>query len=901
MQGLVAAAGKIAMLNKEDLRADFSKKPKEYYSVKLFEDQGFERKKCSQCDKFFWTTDPERVLCGDSAHEPYSFIKEKQKTVEYVEFWNRFATFFKKNGHEVIEKYPVVSRWRQDLYFTIASIQDFQRIEGGRIAFEYGANPLIVPQICMRFNDIPNVGLTGRHLTSFMMAGQHAFNYPKEGYWRDRTIELNYKFLTEELGVKKKDLTYIEDVWAMGDFSEFGPCLEFFSNGLELGNNVFTQFEYTNGQVKELDGKVVDVGWGWERQPWFYTGTDTMYDAIFRKQLEFIHKSGGTKPDTKMYSKVAGMFGTIDATETKDFAKVEKQIIKKSGISEKDYFATIKPMQVAYAIADHTRSLLFGITDGALPSNVGGGYNLRIILRRIFDFVEEHNIGIDLMKVMEMHAKDLKPLYGDIDTSLDEIARVLDVEKRRYQNTKESAGRILNQIIERKEKLTDEKVRTLYESNGITPEFIRSTAAKKGIDLDVSDEAYNSIVKGNFVAKQKKQHDMGIDTSKLEKTEKLYYKGNATEAEAKAVKIEGNMVVLDKTPFYPEGGGQESDHGTINGIRVKEAQSISGVIVHALESKPTFKEGAKVKCAVDQERRKRLVAHHTATHLISAAARAVLGKHAWQEGAHKGADKAHIDVAHYEKLNDEQVRQIENRANEYVLNGIKVSINEMNRADAEAKFGFSIYQGHGVPASRIRIVEVRDLKGKLIDAEACGGLHIAGMESTVGIIKIISTARISDGINRIEFTAGEASKERINQMEGEIDSLVRAAGIDRDKLHTGLSAKLDELKKYRESYGAASDELASYISATLAGSKEKTISFAVTYDRAMMRKIATLTTEKKPEAVVIILNEATGEAVCIAGPKSGKKAIDEAKAYAKRNKKEFKGGGAEKIAEGKLS
>ncbi|MGI0134209.1 MAG: alanine--tRNA ligase-related protein, partial [Candidatus Micrarchaeaceae archaeon] len=245
------------MISKDELRNDFSKKPKEYYTVKTFSDEGFERRQCKECRKHFWTTDSDRDLCGDPSHEPYSFMREKTKDVEYSEFWNKFSKFFKDEGHTIIERYPVVSRWRQDLYFTIASIQDFQRIENGRVSFEYNANPLLVPQICMRFNDIPNVGVTGRHFTSFMMAGQHAFDYPKAGYWRDRTIELDYKFLVDVLGVKKKDLTYVEDVWAMGDFSEFGPCLEGFANGLELVNNVFTQFEYQNDKISELKGKVV--------------------------------------------------------------------------------------------------------------------------------------------------------------------------------------------------------------------------------------------------------------------------------------------------------------------------------------------------------------------------------------------------------------------------------------------------------------------------------------------------------------------------------------------------------------------------------------------------------------------------------------------------------------------
>ena len=180
------------MLSKDELRKGFSKEYEKYYGTKLFKDEGFERKKCRICGKYFWTADSSRELCGDSEHEPYTFMKDRPTSIGYEEFWKKFAGFFKKEGHEEIKKYPVVSRWRQDLYFTIASIQDFQRIENGAMSFEYSANPLVVPQICLRFNDIPNTGVTGRHFTSFMMAGQHAFNYPKEGYWRDRTIKLNY-------------------------------------------------------------------------------------------------------------------------------------------------------------------------------------------------------------------------------------------------------------------------------------------------------------------------------------------------------------------------------------------------------------------------------------------------------------------------------------------------------------------------------------------------------------------------------------------------------------------------------------------------------------------------------------------------------------------------------------
>ena len=586
--------------------------------------------------------------------------------------------------------------------------------------FEYNANPLVVPQICMRFTDTANVGLTGRHLTSFMMAGQHAFNYPKEGYWRDKTIELNYKVLTELVGVKKKELSYIEDVWAMGDFSEFGPCLESFSNGVEIVNSVFTQFEYVEGKIEELKGKVVDVGWGFERLLWFYCGTDTLYDAVFPKELDYIYKSTAMKTNRKLYTKVAPYFGSLDATESKNIKELELKVMAKAGVPANEYYDTIKPMQASYAIADHTRTLLFGISDGALPSNVGGGYNLRVILRRVFDFMEQYKMDLDIMKLIELHAHDLKPLFKDIGDSLGEINDVIETERRRYASTKETALSIASQIIAKREPLTDQRLKTLYESNGITPDFLNSVAESKGIRLEIPDEAYNSIIKGEFAGKAKEKKRFPMKTEGLPKTEKLYYGANAYASESKVLATYGEFVVLDRTPFYPEGGGQESDTGMIGEVKVKEAQSVEGVIVHIMEHAVDFKKGSTVRCLVDPERRIRLVAHHTATHLVSAAARSVLGKHAWQEGAHKGPNKAHIDVSHYEKLSDEQIKAIEDTANSYITHGMKVSVEELDRKDAEGRFGFTIYQGHGVPASRLRIVQVRDAQRQ---AHRCRGVR----------------------------------------------------------------------------------------------------------------------------------------------------------------------------------
>ncbi|MCL4371794.1 alanine--tRNA ligase [Candidatus Marsarchaeota archaeon] len=887
------------MLDKESLRKEFSEKPELYYSTKLFEREGFIRKQCKGCGKFFWTADESREYCGDSEHEGYSFMKKDPEEVSLEKFWSKFSKFFEDNGHAVIERYPVVSRWRQDLYFTIASIQDFQRIENGVMSFEYNANPLLVPQMCLRFNDIPNVGVTGRHFTSFIMAGQTAFNYPKEGYWRDRTMELNYEVLTKIVGVKKKDLTYVEDVWAMGDFSEFGPSIEAFSGGLEMVNNVFTQFEYNNEVRRELSGKVVDVGWGLERLVWFKSGSQTAYDQVFKEALDYIHKESGIRPNTALYSKVAGQFGKIDLSESKSFEDVELKVAKAAGISMEEYTSIIKPMQAAYAIADHAKTLLFAITDGALPSNVGGGYNLRVILRRIFDFRSRYRMSFDMRELMEIIAKSMSHMYPELSSSIDELEDVIRVEKERYENTMASAIKTINGIIDRHEKITPERMRVLYESNGITPDLVNGVAASRGVTLELPESSYSSIIKGDFTEKPNKKDRFDLDVSGIKKTEKLFY-NFALESDSKVLLCSSDMVVLDKTPFYAESGGQEADHGTIDGIKVKDVQSQNGVIVHLLEGRPNFKVGSKVHCLVDRKRRMQLIAHHTATHLISAAARSVLGKHAWQEGAHKGVAKAHIDIAHYEKLSDKQIKEIEATANSYLQNGIRVTMKEMDRNEAESKFGFSIYQGHGIPVARPRIVEITDMEGNMIDAEACGGIHAMGIESIIGTIKIIGSQRIHDGIDRLEYVAGLASYKHINSMEEKLLEAERILGTDSSKLTDTLSQMSKQLSEYKSAIESMKSEKVSQAAEKLLSSNEKSMIYEMDYDIDMLRQIATKVVDTDSSRIIILHNK-SGNVVCISGNDSGKDASEFIKSsLAKLKAKEFRGGGSKRIAQGML-
>jgi alanyl-tRNA synthetase len=884
-------------ISKEGLREEFSRKYEDYYKVRLFDEEGFTRKKCRLCGKNFWSI-TDRDTCDEPDHTQYSFFKDSPKSMSYTELWKRFAGFFEKNGHTAIGRYPVVSRWRQDLYFTIASIQDFQRIENGAMGFEYGANPLVVPQICLRFSDIENVGVTGRHFTGFMMAGQHAFNWPKEGYWKDDTIDLNYRFLTGVLGVKKEDLVYMEDAWAMGDFSEFGPCLESFSNGLELVNSVFTQFGVGAGGRKELDGKVVDVGWGFERLLWFYTGLDNAYEAVFPDLIKKIEQESGMEIDRKLFKRFSSVASELDISEKGDYKAKLAEAMRKSGITAEEYSRKVRPLQAVYAILDHVRTLLFAVSDGAMPSNIGGGYNLRIILRRSLGFVEEYGLGLDLADIARQEAEELKDLYPELRDSLDTFAKIVGIEKERYAKSRENAGRMVDGIISKKREMSKSELRTLYESHGITPELISSVAEAKGVSIRMPDSTYEDIIKGDFTGREKEK-GAGLSIPEgMEPTKKLYYE-YATASRSAVLHARGNQIILDITPFYPDGGGQAADHGTINGLGVVDVQKAGDVIVHIMDGdvKDRVVEGSVAECLVDKERRERLMVHHTSTHMMSAAARSVLGKHAWQEGTRKEADKAHIDIVHYDRLNDGDVSALERFVNSRAFNGIRVRVEDMERGEAENRFGFSIYQGHGVPSKIMRIVIIEDRDGNLIDAEACGGLHVAGRESLIGMIKIVNASRIHDGVNRIEFVAGNAALDYFDREHSELKTI--AAGMNSERFETA-----DKVYKLKEDYrnAAKSAEQASAALALEMCQKVRDSASAEVVLQPMsvgidvLRKVVNRLVDEN-EGKAVLATSASGNFVCVSGKASGVNALE----FAQRalSSRGFTGGGSARAAEGR--
>jgi len=249
------------------------------------------------------------------------------------------------------------------------------------------------------------------------------------------------------------------------------------------------------------------------------------------------------------------------------------------------------------------------------------------------------------------------------------------------------------------------------------------------------------------------------------------------------------MVILDKTVVYPTSGGQLHDIGTINNQKFNDAFKQGNYIVHILEEKPKFKEGDVVEVEVNEFWRTQLSQHHTATHIVNAAAREILGSHINQAGAKKTLKNSHLDITHYEQIPTDTLLEIENRSNEIVKEGINLNLKFMPRTEAEHQYGMAIYQGGAVPGKKVRIVEVPG-----VDVEACGGTHLNNTSET-GEIKITKSQKIQDGIVRLTFTAGKATqelKEKNRKILGELQSIL---DVDSDKIVGRVNELLEKWKR----------------------------------------------------------------------------------------------------------
>jgi alanyl-tRNA synthetase len=784
------------------------------YQLDYFKTQGFTRKICRICGSAFWTRDASREICGDAPCEPYNFIGDpvfRPHTLDSMR--EAYLSFFEKNGHTRVERYPVVARWRDDIYLTIASIADFQPFVTSGIV-PPPANPLTISQPCIRLNDLDSVGRSGRHLTTFEMMAHHAFNTPSEEiYWKDRTVELCDQFLAS-IGGDLNRVTYKENPWIGG--GNAGPSVEVLIGGLEVATLVFMSLgrQKTDGPGYELKGemyypmklRIVDTGYGLERLVWASKGSPTIYDAVFPEMVSRVMGAAGLTHmlDNKEYTKLLAMnakfAGLMDISGTNLF-NLRKKVAAAIDISPEKLDKMITPIEKVYAVVDHTRCLAYMLGDCIVPSNVREGYLARLVIRRTLRMMAELKIKEPLADLIEQQTAIIGSRRFEQDIAV--VREIVERETEKYAATLERGTRIVQKVAKtykaKSQRVPLAEVMVLYDSHGIQPEMIKEIAAKEGAVVDLPDNFYSMVADMHSESKKEVEEDRTAKYAErlraLPPTKKLYYEQPSDiEFEAVVLDFFDGYAVLDQTLFYPEGGGQPADTGTLIGTesmaQVDGVVKVGEVILHHIAG-GILRRGERIKGMVDEERRWSLMRHHTATHILLHASKEVLGAHIHQAGAQKGSESSRVDIRHFKHITPDELHRIEIAANRMIMASQPVEVEVEDRTKAEQKYGFSLYQG-GVPPGRdIRIVKVAG------DIEACAGTHCRST-GEVGMVKIIRVEHIQDGIERIEFAAGIAAIYYMQHLEGIVTSSAAVLSVQDENLPATVARFFGEWKEQRK-------------------------------------------------------------------------------------------------------
>ncbi|UCD14108.1 MAG: alanine--tRNA ligase, partial [Thermoplasmatales archaeon] len=713
--------------------------PSQEYNLQFFHNNGYTRKKCKSCGAYFWTLDNKAELCGDRPCVEFNFINNPitKKRFSLAEVRESFLSFFEKNNHsrvsypETGDRCPVIARWRSDIYLTIASIADFQpHVTSGEVPAP--ANPLAVSQPCIRLNDLEKVGKSGSHLTMFEMLGHHAFNKKlDEIYWKEKTVEYCNEFFRENIGIPSEKINYKEQLWSGG--GNAGPCFEAIAGGLEIATLVFMNMKEDERGEMTISGKkysknplnIVDTGYGLERIAWYTKGTLTIYESVFPELINFL----------------------LDNTRD-DFDMVN-----------------------IYALADHSKCLAFMLGDGIVPSNVKAGYLARLIIRRSLRFLEKLKLNLSLKELVDLQLDILEKEFPSLKQGKDQIDEILDIETKRFFETLSTGEGLIKKILKEKETIDKNELITLYDTHGMPPDVVKNIAKKEKVNVEIP-ENFDSMIAELHSYEKEEESKESIKTN-LPETEPLYYMDHYTKKfDARVIWKEetGDItrVILDKTAFYPDGGGQPGDMGILSTgkkqLVVKHVEKEGNAIIHLVEG--ILEVGEEVHGKIDWEHRYTLMKHHTGTHVVNGALRKLFGEHIWQAGSQLRVNEARFDFSHYKSITEKEIKNIEKLANEFIKREIPVEKKVMTRNDAEREYGFRLYQGGVPPGNKIRVLNIPG-----IDVEACGGTHLNNIKE-IEKIRILKTERIQDGVNRVIFAAGrradiieEKSKKRAKKIQ----------------------------------------------------------------------------------------------------------------------------------------
>ena len=825
-------------------------------NIPFWQESGHSCRECTVTGLRFWSRDPSRTTSGDTVEDSYTFIGNpiiegfpmRGKALKDA-MRETFLDYFEQRGHARIDPYPVLARWRDDIHLTIASIADFQpHVTSGLVPPP--ANPLGISQPCIRLTDVAAVGRSGRHLTTFEMMAHHAFNRPDEGdviYWIDQCVRYCDDMLVNTFGITPEEITYIENPWSGG--GNAGPALEVIVGGLELATLVFMNLEeHEDGDIeikglryREMPLQIIDTGYGLERFCWAAAGTSTIYEAIYPESVDWLKKIAGFDSmveglglgvDTDdLLAELSQLAGILNIDVGTDVDSLYQRLVERLGdggveITVSNLKRLTEPLSSIYAIPDHMHAICNMLGDGLVPSNAKGGYLARMMARRVCRMKGDLGLEISLTELAAHHIDTHLDIAGFVQ-SREGILTILAIEEARYHEMLrkgEAAVRTaLREIPKDAKEAPDEILFRLAEERGLNPEMVVSIAAKLGWeDLSVrvgfaADMAARNAERTKTAAKAKSkgeifqsdipptQQDYYSDTSQTEFSATVLDCNSLTQIQIESLNLSSEVVVtpthyvvLDRTLFYPEGGGQLGDQGTLGKAKVVDTRIENGVIYHLTNC--SVEEGG-ISGQIDWERRRQLMDHHTAVHIVGGSARAILGPHVWQAGSNKGGRYARIDLTHYSRLSRDDLDKIEDHANDIITKNPVVEKLVLDRAEADLQFGFELYQGGPPKHSQIRIIKIGEH-----DVQACGGTHHDNT-GEVAELRIIRSSQVQDGVERLQIVAGETAREHARIQERLLNESSEVLGVSPEDLPSAVSRFFDEWKSQQKKIESLESEI----------------------------------------------------------------------------------------------
>ena len=741
-----------------------------------------------------------------------------------IEIRESFVNFFKKNSHTEVPSSPLIPEDDPSLLFTNSGMVQFKNFFTGK------KKPIdkniVTIQKCIRaggkHNDLENVGFTPRHHTFFEMLGNFSFG----GYFKENAILMAWEYLTKELCIDKKKLfiTIFNDddesevlwkkisgfdrnkiikinsndnFWSMGEEGPCGPCSEiFFDNGkkyngglpgsaeqdgeryVEIWNLVFMEYERTQGKLKKLRTKCVDTGMGLERITALISETADNYDTDL---FQFLFKKIEEKCNLKRKSNNLVSFKII---------------------------------------ADHLKSICMLMSEGILPSNEGRGYVLRRLIRRSLMQVNKiHSNGAFLNDLVKTTVDKYSKFYFELNERISFIEKNLKIEEEKFMETIDIGLSLLNKEIKNLEsnEFSPEIAFKLYDTYGFPIDVTRNILTEKKINLDV--KKYEEIVlrnkskqKNTWVGSQGKSEDkVFLDLIKkskettflgYEKTEsesKLLYILHKSKIVSHVEKEEKDIILIfDKTPFYAEGGGQVGDTGNLYTSekklvgKITDTKKLDGnIFLHYLKNnKEDLNANQELFLSVDTERREKIRNNHSATHLLHASLRTILGDHISQKGSLVNDEKLRFDFTYNERLTNAQVNKIESLVNQSIRENIESRIEFMPTKQAIKSGAIALF-GERYPEN-VRVISFtnEDRNSSLSSVELCGGTHVKST-GQIGTFKIVSDHSVSSGVKRIEAITGESAEVFFSK---QIDLLIQIKESLKAN-ENNLLEKIETLKK----------------------------------------------------------------------------------------------------------